>query len=362
MLRALNTILPFAGQHISRRRQHQFVPSISGSATALEDRTLLSAGAGVAHEAAVVHHAAAARHHHAAGHHHVAAHHHAAAHHHHAAVAHHSASLSKQQKLQIIASRNAAVIADDPVITTSNVTGTVSPSSTTGNAASTISLPAGLVGFSTLSNSPLVTTGGLNCRRCPPATTSRCRSGGARRPRPAPALSLRRPWRTCSMPSSTGTSGAVSANSLTNLLTALSPTSTTSSSTATLNSTELSTLLNAIAERPDEPARHLGERDVALGYLLTGSSVATPGSTTTGTISSLTPGADDQSADFHPGDGHLEPGQPLAAAVQRYPAVHRHPGQSLAAAAQRHPAVHRHPGQPLTGPDHRRAGLIRADE
>jgi hypothetical protein len=46
MARASLAILQFAGQHRSRRR-HQFVPSIPGAASRLEDRALLSAiGAG----------------------------------------------------------------------------------------------------------------------------------------------------------------------------------------------------------------------------------------------------------------------------------------------------------------------------
>jgi hypothetical protein len=52
MLRASKITLPFAGNHTSRRRQHKFVPSITGAASCLEDRTLLSGAAASAHQAA----------------------------------------------------------------------------------------------------------------------------------------------------------------------------------------------------------------------------------------------------------------------------------------------------------------------
>jgi len=52
MLRAWKITLPSAGRHTSRHRQHQFVPAITGAASCLEDRALLSGAAGSAHHAA----------------------------------------------------------------------------------------------------------------------------------------------------------------------------------------------------------------------------------------------------------------------------------------------------------------------
>src|SRR6266550_5602548 len=62
MFRRWKTILREQGSHTSRRRERRFVPSISGSASCLEDRVVLS-GAGLAAHAVqhpvqhpVVHH------------------------------------------------------------------------------------------------------------------------------------------------------------------------------------------------------------------------------------------------------------------------------------------------------------------
>jgi hypothetical protein len=52
MVRAFEKILRLAGNDLSRRRRHQFVPSISGAASRLEDRALLNGAGGTVHAAA----------------------------------------------------------------------------------------------------------------------------------------------------------------------------------------------------------------------------------------------------------------------------------------------------------------------
>jgi hypothetical protein len=59
MARALLKVLGFAADPMSHRRQRQFVPSIAATAAHLEDRVMLSgAGGATAHRAAVAHHGA----------------------------------------------------------------------------------------------------------------------------------------------------------------------------------------------------------------------------------------------------------------------------------------------------------------
>src|SRR5438067_719281 len=112
MFRRWKTILREASSHTPRRRERRFVPSISDSASCLEDRMVLS---GAGHAAPAVHHAVVLS---GAGHAAPAVHH-AVAHHGHIAAAH------SQQ------GRAAAVTPVAVSVSTATPSGSLATSSTT---------------------------------------------------------------------------------------------------------------------------------------------------------------------------------------------------------------------------------------
>ena len=153
MARAFLKILDVTGGSISRRRRHQFVPSISAAASCLEDRALLSgAGSGVVHHAAVAHGKA------------VASHHTAAAKHHHATAAHH-AKAGARHHLQAPSGFHAVNV---------TISGN---SSTSGSGTGTGTSPSGSVNPPNSAVGPIIFT--ANVRQTPRGLISRSFTPGA---------------------------------------------------------------------------------------------------------------------------------------------------------------------------------------